>query len=157
MRAARCDHLARIQPDPDTQIDAARPQWLRIGAQRLPHGEGGVAGPHRVILQGKRGAEERHDAIAQGLADDSLVAVDGFDHLFQDCIEELMGLLRIAVGQERERVLDVGEEDGDVLALALESRPRGKHALSEMPWSLRRRGHRIDRMRTGRAKPCRPR
>src|SRR5262249_29377600 len=41
-------------------------------------------------------------------------------------------LLRVAIGQELERALEVGEEDGDLLALALEGGPGGEDLVGKV-------------------------
>ena len=73
-----------------------------------------------MVLVGERGAEQRHDAVAHHLVDGALVAVDGLHHALEDRVEELAGLLGIAVGEQLHRALEIGEEHGDLLALALE-------------------------------------
>jgi hypothetical protein len=45
--------------------------------------------------------------------------VDCLHHPLEDGIEDLACLLGITVGEQLRRALEVGEEDGDVLALAL--------------------------------------
>ena len=96
------------------------------------HPERGVAGAQRVVLQGDRGPEERHDAIAHHLVDDAFVRVDRLHHQLEDRIEELPGFLGIAVGQELHGALDVGEEDGHLLALTLDRSPRGEDPRGQM-------------------------
>ena len=73
-----------------------------------------------MVLVGHGRAEERHDPVAHDLVDGALVAVDGLHHPLEDRIEELPGLLGVAVGQQLHRALEVGEEDRDLLALAFE-------------------------------------
>ena len=73
-----------------------------------------------MVLVGERGAEERHDPVAHDLVDGALVAVDGFHHALEHGVEELARLLGIAVGEQLHRALQVGEEHGDLLALALQ-------------------------------------
>jgi len=58
--------------------------------------------------------------------------VDGLHHVFEDGIKELARLLGIAVGEELHRAFEVGEEDGDLLALAFEGGLRGKDLLGEV-------------------------
>src|SRR5262245_59595100 len=48
------------------------------------------------------------------------VAVDGFHHVFEHGVEELAGLLGVAVGEQFHGVLQVGEEDRDLLAFAFQ-------------------------------------
>ena len=54
----------------------------------------------------------------------------GLHHPFEDRIENLACLLRITVGQQR--TLQVGEEDRDLLALALERGLGGEDLLDEV-------------------------
>ena len=75
-----------------------------------------------MVLVGERRAEQRHDAVAHHPADGPLVAVDGVHHALEDGVEELPGLLGVAVPDQLGRALDIGEQDGDLLALAFESR-----------------------------------
>ena len=56
---------------------------LRIAAHGRLHGEGSVTGPHGVIFVGDRGAEERHDAVAEDLVHGAFVAVHGVHHHVQ--------------------------------------------------------------------------
>ena len=60
------------------------------------------------------------------------IPVDGFHHPLQDGIENLARLFGIAVGEQFHRALDVGEEDRDLLALALEGGLGGQNLLREM-------------------------
>jgi hypothetical protein len=63
--------------------------------------------------------------------------VDRLHHAFEHGIEELPRLLGVAVRQQLHRALEVGEEHGDLLALALEGALRGEDLLGEV---LRRVG-----------------
>ncbi len=101
----------------------------RIAALQVDRG---VARPHRVVLVGEGRAEQRHDPVAHHLVDGALVAVDGLHHPLEDGIEELARLLGVAVGEQLHRALEVGEEDGDLLALALEGGLRGEDLLGEV-------------------------
>jgi hypothetical protein len=73
-----------------------------------------------VILVRQRRAKERHDAVAHDLVDGALVTVDGLHHVLDDRVEELPRLLRVAVGQQLHRALQVGKQNGDLLALTLQ-------------------------------------
>ena len=85
-----------------------------------------------MILVGERRAEERHDPVAHHLVDGALVAVDGLHHALEHGVEELARLLGIAVGEQLHRALEVGEEHGDLLALALEGGLGGEDPLGEV-------------------------
>jgi hypothetical protein len=63
------------------------------------HRERGITGAHSVVLKSDGGTKQRHDAVAQHLVDSALVAMHGVHHALQDRIEELSGLLGVALGQ----------------------------------------------------------
>ena len=56
-----------------------------------------------MVLVGDRRAEEGHDAVAHHLIDGALVVVDGFDHPLEHGVEELPGILGVAIGQKLHR------------------------------------------------------
>jgi hypothetical protein len=140
--ADRAHHdLARVQADADLERDPGPAlDVLGVAPHRLLHPEGGAAGAHGVVLEGKGGAEEGHDAVAHDLIDGSLVVMDGLHHPLEHGIEELARLLGVALGEQLHRALHVGEEDGHLLALArvgpgptpLEGRLRGEDLLGEV-------------------------
>ena len=108
-----------VQPDPDVNGHAFGA--LHLGGIRLHrhlHGEYGIARPHSMILTRDRCPEQRHDAVPHDLVDRALVLMDGRHHALQHRVEEVAGLLRVAVGQQLHQGLQVGEQDGDLLALA---------------------------------------
>src|SRR4029453_2438424 len=80
----------------------------------------------------------------------ALVALDGVHHPLEDGVEELARLLGVPVGQQLHGAPEVGEEDRDLLALALEGGLRGEDLFGEGPRSVRLRGRRPNR---GRAAP----
>ena len=94
--------------------------------------QGGIAGADRVVLVGDRRAEQGHDAVAHDLVDGALVAVDGLHHPLEDRIEQLARLFGVTVGQQFHRALEVGEENGHLLPLALERRLRREDLLGEV-------------------------
>ena len=117
-------------------------RWTLVGValDSLLHPERRVAGPHGMVLVGHGRAEEGHDPVAHHLVDGALVAVDGLHHALDHGIEELPGLLGIAVGEQLHRALQVGEEDGDLLALALQGSLGGEDLLGEVLGGVRLRG-----------------
>src|SRR5205807_4757234 len=74
-----------------------------------------------MILVGKRRPEEGHDPVTHDLVHRALVPVNGLHHAFEDGIKELPRLLGVAVGEQLHRALQVGEEHGHLLSLALKS------------------------------------
>src|SRR5262245_47890875 len=63
--------------------------------------------------------------------------MDGLHHAFEDGVEELARVLGIAVSHQLHRALEVGEEHGHLLALALERRLRIEDPLGEVFGSVR--------------------
>jgi hypothetical protein len=115
------DDLSGIQADPDLHLDAmGAANLLAVAADRSLHVERRVAGAHRMVLMGERRPEERHDAVAHHLIHGALVAMDGLHHEREDGIEDLSRLLGVTVGEQLHRPLEVGEEDGHLLALTLQ-------------------------------------
>ena len=58
--------------------------------------------------------------------------MDGLHHVFEDRVEELARLLGVTVGEQLHRALEVGEEHGDLLALALKGGLGGEDLLGEV-------------------------
>jgi hypothetical protein len=80
----------------------------------------------------QRRTEQRHDSIAHDLVDGALVAVDGLHHVLEHGVQELPHVLGVPVGQELHGPLQVGEEHGDLLALALQGALRGQNLLGQV-------------------------
>ena len=128
------DHLAGVESDADLDLDTVLPAQLGgVAGDRLLHGEGGVAGADGVVLVGERRAEERHDAVAHDLVHGALVAVHRVHHALEDRVQELARVLGIAVGEQLEGALHVGEHHGDMLALSLERVAGGQNLLGQVP------------------------
>ena len=105
------NHLPRVHADPDMHGHARGAVYLLgIPLDGLLHPQCCVAGPHGVILVRERGAEEGHDPVTHDLVHGALVAVDGLHHPLEDGVQELPGLLGVAISQQLHRALEVGEE-----------------------------------------------
>ena len=127
------DDLARVQPDANLDLDALRAaELLRVVPHGILHAQGRVARPHRVILVSQRGPEERHDPVAHHLVHRALVAVDRLHHALEHGVEQLARLLGIAVSEKLHRALEIREEDGHLLALALQCGLGGEDLLGEV-------------------------
>ncbi len=85
-----------------------------------------------MVLVRLRCAEQRHDPVAHHLVDRALVAVDRFDHAFQDRVKNLASFFGVPVGEQLHRALQVGEEDGDLLALPFQGRLGAEGLLREV-------------------------
>ncbi len=95
------------------------------------HVERRATRPERVVLVGDRRAEDRHDAVAQHLVDRALVGVHGVHHHLLERIEQRAHFFRIEVLHEVGRPLDVGEQDGHLLALAFDRGAGAQDLLGE--------------------------
>ena len=73
---------------------------LGIAAHGGLHGQGSIAGAHGVIFVRHRGAEERHDAVAEHLVDGAFIAMHGVHHGVQGRVQESARLFRIKVGDQ---------------------------------------------------------
>jgi len=113
------DHLAGVEADPKLDRQPVPSAGLLgVTVDRLLHSEGAVAGPDGVVFVGDRRAEEGHDPIAEDVVDGPLVAVDRLHHGLDRAVEQGLRLLRVEALDQLGRALDVGEQDGDLLALA---------------------------------------
>ena len=92
---------------------------LRVLLHQLLHPQRRVARPNGVILVGERGAEESHDAVSHHLVHGALVHADGLHHVLENGIQQLPRLLGVAVCEQLHCSLEVGEENRDLLSLAL--------------------------------------
>ena len=79
-----------------------------------------IAGALRVVLVCDRRAEQRHDAVAGELVDGALEAVDALAQDREEALQDPSPFLGVASLGQLHRTHHVREEDGDLLALALE-------------------------------------
>jgi len=93
---------------------------LRKGAHCVADVQGGEAGPLGMIFMRYRRAEQRHDAIAGELVDRALEPVNAVGNDLEEVLDDTKPLLGIEPFREVHRALDIGEQDGDVLALAFQ-------------------------------------
>jgi len=127
------DDLARVEPHADVHRRAAGAlDLLRVEGDPPLHSQRRIAGANRMVLVPDRRAEERHDPVAHDLVHRPLVPMDGFHHPFNDPVEDLPGLLGVAVGEQLHRPLQVREQHRDLLALAFEGALGGEDLLGEM-------------------------
>ena len=98
--------------------------------------------PTRILTAAacERRAEERHDPVPHHLVDRALVAMDGLHHPRENGIENRARLLGVAIGEQLHGALEVGEEDGHLLALALEGGLGGEDLLGKVPRCVGLRG-----------------
>jgi hypothetical protein len=108
-----------------------------------------------VILVRDRRAEQCHDPVAQRAAHRPFVAMHGFHHHFDRAIEKPLGLLDVQRLNKLGRTLDIGEQDGDLLSLALDHAPRCEDLFGQMRGRVGRRrgGARLHVMIGNRCRP----
>ena len=82
------------------------------GAHRVDQVEGRPDGPLGVVLEGDRGAPDRHDGVADELLDRAPMAAHDVLCQLEVAGEELTGVLGVAPLGERGEADQVGEEDG---------------------------------------------
>jgi hypothetical protein len=115
------DHLARIEAHADREVQTMlEPHLVRV-APKLPlEVQRRIAGTLCVVFVRDRRAEQRHDAVTSVLVDRALETVNSLGEDREEAIHDLVPLLGIDSLREIHRPLHVGEEHGDLLALALE-------------------------------------
>jgi hypothetical protein len=107
-----------------------------------------------MILMGNGRAEEGHNAIPHDLVDGALVAVHGLDHALQDRVQELAGLLGVALGQQLHGPLQVGKQHRDLLAFAFERAAGDEYLLGQVRGGVGQ-GHAFRLAGTCRGRRCR--
>jgi hypothetical protein len=105
----------------------------------------GIACPLRMILVCDRRPEQSHDPVAGVLVDRPLEAVNALGEDREEAIHDPVPLFGIHLLAEIHRALHVGEEYGDLFALAFEGATRGEDLLGQM----------VRRVRAGVALCCR--
>ena len=119
------DHFPGVEPDADLDRELVSvAQRLGVLPDGRLHPQGHVAGPERMVLVGHRRPEQGHDAVAHDLVDRALVPMHRLDHPLQDRLQEPLRVLRVAPPQQLHGILQIGEEDGDVLAFPFDQVPR---------------------------------
>jgi hypothetical protein len=116
------DRLAGV--DADAHLDrriAGLAQPRRVAPHVILHLERGQQRAMRMVLVRDRRAEQREHAVAGGLHDVAVVAMDRIDHDADRWIDERASLLGIDVLDQIHRAFDIGEQRGDGFALAVES------------------------------------
>ena len=122
-----------MEPDADLHWHAMGALHLiAVAGHGLLHAQRRVAGAYRMIFMGNRRAEEGHNAIPHHLVDSALVAVHGLDHALQDRVQQLAGLLGVALRQQLHRPLQVRKQHRDLLAFTFESAAGEENFLGEV-------------------------
>src|SRR5439155_9743698 len=127
------DHLHRVEPHADGEVEAARAaELVGVSAHGLLQMQGGPAGAPGVVLVRDRCAEERHDAVAGVLVHRTLEAVHALGEDREEAIQDPVPLLGVDLLGQLHRAFHVGEEDRHLLPLAFEGGARGEDLLGEV-------------------------
>jgi hypothetical protein len=78
-----------------------------------------MAGPTSVVLLGEGGAEQGHDPVAGERVDSAAEAANLTRQDVHETVDDLRPRLDVEVFLQFHRALDVGEQHGQLLALAL--------------------------------------
>jgi len=134
------DDLAAVEAHAHGEVEpTAHAQLVAPAAELLLEVERGIAGALRVILVRDGSTEQRHQAVARVLVHGALEARDPLRHDLEEAVEDAVPVLRIGAPGERERALHVGEQHGQLLALAFERAARGEELVAQAPRHTRRR------------------
>jgi hypothetical protein len=93
---------------------------IRVEVDPPLHPERGIASTDRMVLVADRRTEERHDPVTHHLVHGPFVVMDRLHHPLENGIKNLSCVLWVTVGKQLHGAFKIGEEDGDLLALALE-------------------------------------
>jgi hypothetical protein len=137
--ADRADHdLGRVEAHANREVHSLlEAQLVGVAAQLLAEMQRRPAGALGVILVGDRRAEQRHDAVAGELVDETLEALDAGGEEVEKAVHDLRPLLRPDLLGQLHAPLHVGEEHGDRLALALEGGAAREDPVGQMPGRIR--------------------
>ena len=126
-------HLTAVEADAHRHLDAMRAAHLgAVAPHALLHSQGGVTGPHGVVLMRQWRPKQRHDAVSHDLIHRPFIAVYRGHHGVQGRIKQRPYLLWIETLNDLGRALEIGKQDGDLLALTFQSGTSSQELLSEM-------------------------
>ena len=115
-------HLARVHPNASFNGNLAlRAQTVGVATQLLLHRQRRMKCALRMVLVRDGRAEQREDAVAGRLRDVAAVAMHRRHHKLQHRVDDRARLLRIEIAHQLGRALDIREQRGDRLALAVQT------------------------------------
>ncbi len=128
------DHdFAGVETHPHCEVELlSQTQLVRVAAQRAGEVQRGVTGALRVVLVGDRCPEQGHDAVAGELVDRPFEAMDALAQDGKELIEDAMPPFRVDPPGELHRLLDVGKQNRDLLAFAVQSGARREDFLGQV-------------------------
>ena len=108
----------------------------RVAGDLLAQVQRRVARTLRMILVGDRRAEQRHDAVARELVDETLEALDALGENREEALHDRAPLFRVELLGEVHRALHVGEQHRHLLVLAFEGGLRLQDPVGEVLWCM---------------------
>ena len=125
--------LAGVDPDAHREGEPVLALHLpRVAPELVAQMQRRVARPLGVVLVGDRRTEERHDPVAGVLVDRALEAVDAVRQDLEEAVQDPVPLLGVDLLGQLHRALHVGEEHGDLLALAFQGGLRLEDLVGEV-------------------------
>ena len=146
------DHdLARVESDASQDLHPVLlAHHLAVAANGVLHRQRGVAGSSCVVFVGERRSEQRHEPVPHHSADGPLEPVDGLDHRPHGRLQQRPAVLGVQILDQLGGADDIGEQDGDLLALAFEIRAAGQDLLGEVAGGMGVERWRMTRLGGGR-------
>src|SRR5713226_2399482 len=83
------------------------------------HAQGGIERAVGMILMSDGSAKKGKDAIAGGLSDVAVIAVDGVHHELESRVDDGASFFRVEVLNQIHRAFNVGEEGSNSFALTV--------------------------------------
>ena len=118
------DDFTGVEADADLQARVGEPR------DRVLHRQRRQAAADGMILMRSRRAEQRHDAIALYLVDDTVVAMNGILHEIEHGLQAAHAQFGIAEAVDQAgRIADVGEKYGEAFTFPALRAQRPEHAL----------------------------
>ena len=108
------EHFAGVHADPHADADG---RFGRVLGECLLHTERGANRPLGIVLVSDRGAEQRHDGVADDLVHATAEVVHIVDEAFERDVDQPLHPLGIEVLRESGEADDVGEDHGDHTSL----------------------------------------
>src|SRR5262249_46379453 len=127
------DHLAGVEAQAGGEAHAMLTfHFSRVASDLLAQLQRRIAGALGVIFMSNRGAEQGHDTVASVLVHRALQAMHTVGENREETIENLMPLFGIKLLGQLHRALHIGEQYGDLFALAFKRGLRLQDFLGEV-------------------------
>src|SRR5215471_5084469 len=127
------DDHARVETHPEGELNTMLLCWLGLVCLELTTQlQGGEHRAASVILVGKRGAKEGHEAVTQELINGPFVTMDRAEGQLKELVQDGMHDLWPKLFSQARRVGQITKEYGDLLPLTFERRMRDENSFNEV-------------------------